>query len=124
MWTSENRCHYHRGHLRYERDLTDEEWVETEPRIAPAKPGGNKRTANLREVINGTMYLLTNGCQRRAIPKDLPLESTIQGYLDRWGDDGTLHRLYHVRYLEWRERMCRRASPTAAIIDSQSVRLT
>ena len=71
MWTKENRHRYDRSHLRYEHDLTDEEWTEIAPEIPPAEPGGNKRTVDLREVVNGVMYILGTGCQWRAMPKDL-----------------------------------------------------
>src|SRR5215475_14026758 len=63
MWTTENRCRYDRRRLRYESDLTDEEWAELEPEIPPAKRGGNKRTVNIREVINGIMYILSFSAQ-------------------------------------------------------------
>ena len=63
MWTTENRGRYDRSRLRYPSDLTDEEWALIAPLIAPAKPGGNKRTVNLREVMNGIMYVLSTGCQ-------------------------------------------------------------
>ena len=72
MWPRENRGRYDRSGLRYESHLTDDEWAEIAPLIPPAKPGGNKRSVNLREVVNGLMYILSTGCQRRAIPKDLP----------------------------------------------------
>ena len=75
VWTSENRGRYDRSHLRYESDLTDEEWAEIEPLIPPAKRGGNKRTVNIREVVNGVMYILSTGCQWHAMPKDLPAKS-------------------------------------------------
>ena len=65
MWTTENRARYDRSHLRYESDLTDDEWAEIEPQIPPAKRGGNKRTVNVREVVNGIMYILSTGCQWR-----------------------------------------------------------
>ena len=68
MWTRENRRRYDRSRLRYETDLTDDEWAEIAPLIPPAKPGGNKRSVNLREVVNGVMYILGTGCQWRAIP--------------------------------------------------------
>src|SRR5216683_3005330 len=76
MWTKENRGRYDRSRLRYPSDLTDEEWALVEPLIAPAKRGGNKRTVDVREVVNGLMYVLSTGCQWRAIPKDLPPRST------------------------------------------------
>src|SRR5215471_2335313 len=84
--------------------------------------GGNKRTVDLREIVNGLMYILSTGCQWRAIPKDLPPRSTLHDYFDLWNWDGTLDRIHHALYVECRERAGREASPTAAIIDSQSVK--
>ena len=101
---------------------TDEEWALIEPRIPPARRGGNKRTVNLREVVNGLMYILSAGCQWRAIPKDLPPRSTLYDYFDLWTWDGTLDRIHAALYVECRERAERETSPTAAIIDSQSVK--
>jgi transposase len=100
----------------------DEEWAEVAPLIPPAKPGGNKRTVNVREVLNGIMYLLGTGCQWRDIPKDLPPKSTVHDYLDRWDYDGTLELIHHTLYIKCREQAGREASPTAAVIDSQSVK--
>jgi transposase len=71
MWTSKNRGRYDRSRLRYPSDLTDEEWALVEPLIPPARRGGNRRHVVVREVINGLMYILSTGCQWRAIPKDL-----------------------------------------------------
>ena len=122
MWTTENRCRYDRSHLRYESDLTDEEWAEIEPQIPPAKRGGNKRTVDIREVVNGLMYILSTGCQWRALPKDLPPKSTVHDYFDRWRYDRTLDRIHHALYVKCREQMARETSPTAAVIDSQSVK--
>jgi transposase len=122
MWTQENRCRYDRSHLRYPSDLTDEEWAEVAPEIPPAKPGGNKRTVNVRKVLDGLMYLLSTGCQWDAIPKDLPPKSTVRDYFDRWTDDRTLERIHHTLYMKCRELADRAVSPTAAVIDSQSVK--
>ena len=131
MWTDENRARYDRSKLRYPSDLgvsrreiawTDEEWALVKPVIPPAKRGGNKRTVGVREVVNGLMYVLSSGCQWRAIPKDLPARSTVNHYFCRWEHDGTLDRLHHVLYVRCREQAGREASPTAAIIDSQSVK--
>jgi len=77
---------------------------------------------NIREVINGLMYVLSTGCQWRAIPKDFPLKSTVYGYFDLWTYDGTLERVHHVLYVMCREAEGREANPTAAVIDSQSVK--
>ena len=69
MWTSKNRARYDRSKLRYPSDLTDEEWGLVEPLIPPGKTGGGKRTVIMREVVNGLMYILSTGCQWRAIPR-------------------------------------------------------
>ncbi len=122
MWTTENRRLYDRNRLRYPSDLTDEEWAFIEPAIPPAKRGGGKRTINMREVVNGLMYVLSTGCQWRAIPKDLPPRSTVNGYFVLWEYDGTLDRIHHALYVKCREQAERDASPTAGIIDSQSVK--
>ena len=122
MWTNENRARYDRSKLRYPSDLTDEEWALVAPLIPPPKPGGNKRTRDMREVVNGLMDVLSTGCQWRAIPKDLPPRSTVYGYFDLWDYDGTVQRLHHALFVQCREQAGREAGPTAAIIDSQSVK--
>jgi transposase len=122
MWTSENRARYDRSHLRYPSDVTDAEWELVEPLIPPGKPGGGKRTVVLREVVNGLMYILSTGCQWRALPKDLPPKSTVHDYIDLWTYDGTLERIHHALYVKCREQVDKEASPSAAIIDSQSVK--
>jgi len=122
MWTAENRKRYDRSRLRYPSDLTDDEWQFIEPLIPPAKRGGRRREVNVREVMNGVMYVLSTGCQWRAIPKDLPPRSTVFAYLDLWSYDGTLERIHYELYVRCREQAEREASPTAAIIDSQSVK--
>ena len=122
MWTNENRSLYDRSMLRYPSDLTDEEWALVEPLIPPAKRGGGERTVVMREVVDGVMYVLSTGCQWRALPKDLPPRSTVLGYLYLWNWDGTLERIHHALYLKCREKAERDASPTAAIFDSQSVK--
>ena len=122
MWTDENRGRYDRSSLRYPSDLTDAEWGLVEGLIAPGKRGGRWRTVDLREVVNGLMYVLSTGCQWRAVPKDLPARSTLHDYLGLWQWDGTLGRIHHALYVACREQAGREASPTAAIIDSQSVK--
>ncbi|MCC3246248.1 IS5 family transposase [Methylocystis sp. WRRC1] len=122
MWTNENRARYDRSKLRYPSDVTDSEWALVEPLIPPAKRGGGKRTVEMRAVVNGLMYVLSTGCQWRAIPKDLLAKSTVYGYFDLWTYDGTLDRIHHALYVKCREAAGREASPTAAVIDSQSVK--
>src|SRR4029453_7191880 len=119
MWTTQNRQRYDRSQLRYPSDLTDDEWVLVAPLIPPPKTGGNKRRVELREVMNAVMYVLSAGCQWRALPKGLPRKSTVHAYLILWSCDGTLDRIHHALYVACREHAEREASPTAAIIDSQ-----
>jgi transposase len=122
MWTNENRARYDRSRLRYPSDLTDAEWAHVGPVIPPARRGGNRRHVDERAVVNGLMYILSTGCQWRAIPKDLPARSTLYDYFDLWSYDGTLDRLHEALYVKCREQAGRAASPTAAILDSQSVK--
>ena len=122
VWTPENRPKYDRSKLRYPSDLTDEEWATIAPLIPAAKRGGNKRTIDERAVLNGVMYILSTGCQWAALPKDLPPRSTVNDYLRRWDADRTLDRIHYALYVLCREQAGREASPTAAIIDSQSVK--
>jgi transposase len=90
MWTRETRGQHDRNKLRYTHDLTDEECPEVEPLIPPAKRGGHKRTVNIREFLNGLMYILGSGCQWRDIPKDLPprarstIISTVGTTMGHW----------------------------------------
>ena len=86
---------YNRDKLRYPSDLTDAEWAHIEPLIPPGSPAAARRVA-IREVINGVMYILSTGCQWRALPKDL---STVHDYLGLWNWDGTLDRIHHALYL-------------------------
>jgi transposase len=119
---SENRPKYNRDNLRYPSDLTDDEWSHIEPIIPPAKRGGRKRSVEPQEIVNGLMYVLSTGCQWRYVPKDLPPKSTLFGYFDLWNWDGTLDRIHHALYVKCREAMDREASPTACVIESQSVK--
>ena len=122
MWTPDHRRAAARHGPRYPSDLTDAEWALVEALIPPAKRGGRRRSVNLREVLNAIFYVLSTGCQCNALPKDLPPKSTVYDYLDLWDWDGTLERIHHTLYVAVREREGREASPTAAIIDSQSVK--
>jgi len=122
MWKAEHRKAADRRGLRYESDLTDAEWALVEPLIRPAKRGGRPRTVNVREVLNAIVSVLWTGCQWKALPKGLPPRSTVWEYLDLWEWDGTLARIHHALYVETRERAGRDASPTTAIIDSQSAK--
>ena len=87
-----------------------------------AGKSGRRREVNIREVLNAIFYVLSTGCQWQALPKDLPPKSTAHSYFMLWDWDGTLERAHHALYVATREREGREASPTAAIIDSQSAK--
>jgi transposase len=122
MWKPEHRAAAERYGLRYPSDMTDAEWAVVAPMIPPAKTGGRRRTVDVREVLNAIFYVLWTGCQWKALPKDLPPRSTVYDYFDLWEWDGTLERIHHALYVQERERQSRDASPTAAILDSQTAR--
>ena len=122
MWQPEHRRAAQRKDLRYPSDLTEQEWALASSLIGPAKRGGRKRTVDVREVLNAIFYILWTGCQWKALPRDLPPKSTVHDYLELWNWDGTLERIHHALYVAVREKEGREASPTAAIIDSQSAK--
>ncbi len=120
MWKPEHRQAAERHDLRYPSDLTDAEWALVGPMIPPARHGGRPRDVNVREVLNAIFYVLSTGCQWEALPKDLPPKSTAHYYFMLWDWDGTLDRIHHTLYVAVREQAGREASPSVAIIDSQS----
>lgn len=122
MWKPEHRAAADRRGLRYPSDLTDAEWALVAPMIPPAKRGGRPREVNLREVLNAIFYVLSTGCQWPALPKDLPPKSTAHSYFMLWEWDGTLECIHEALYVAVREQAGREASPSAAIIDSQSAK--
>lgn len=122
MWKPEHRVAADRRGLRYPSDLTDAEWALIAPIIPPAKRGGRKRTVDVREVLNAIFYVLATGCQWKALPKDLPPKSTAHSYFMLWDWSGTLERIHDSLYVALRESAGKEASPTTAIIDSQSAK--
>jgi transposase len=122
MWTGQNRRDYERKGLRYPSDQTDAEWALAKPFIAVGKFATPEWEARLRAVLDAVLYVLTTGCQWRQLPKDFPPRSTVHGWFVRWHCDGVLDRLHTALYRQARELAGKDASPTAAIVDSQSVR--
>jgi putative transposase len=108
----------------YPSDLTDAEWAILEPLIPAAKPGGRPRKWPMRAVLNAISYLLRGGCAWRMLPRCFPPWSTVQHYARQWRLDGTWERMHTVPREGERVRQGRAAQPTAAIIDSQSVKAT
>lgn len=123
-WTEITRRQYRRDGLGYASDLTDAEWQLIEPHLPPAKPLGRRRTTELRRVVDAMLYLLTTGCQWRLLPKDFPPYTTVQRFFYGWRDHGIWRRINHHLLLAAREGMGRDASPSAGVIDSQSVKTT
>jgi len=105
-------------------DLTDAQWQRIEPLLPPPKSGGRPRTTNLREVISGILYLLRSGCPWRMLPHDFPPWGTVWYYFRRWRIDSTWHRIHTQLYPEVRQFSGHQPSPSAAIIDSQSIKTT
>lgn len=124
MWTETTRRKYERTGLRYASDLTAAEWAVIDPLLPPGKRLGRPRTTDLREVVNAILYMARTGCQWRMLPKEFPPKSTVQEYFYAWRADGTLNRINHELLMRAREADGRAASPSAGVIDSQSVKTT
>jgi transposase len=123
-WTEITRPKYRRDGLRYASDATDAEWAVIVPHL-PAEPRrGRPRTTSLRAVVNAILYIVQTCCQWRLLPKEFPPFTTVQYYFYRWRDDGTWLRINHELVMLVREREGREASPSAGVIDSQSVKTT
>src|ERR1700731_3663420 len=125
MWTKITRPKYRRDGLRYASDTTDAEWAVIEPFLPPPHKGrGRPRPTPLRAVMNAIFYLAQSGCQWRLLPKDFPPYTTVQHYFYPWRDSGLWHQINHVLLMLAREAAGREASPSAGVIDSQSVKTT
>jgi transposase len=124
MWTEITRLQYLRKGLRYASDVTEAEWRIIEPWLpAPRRLGRPRKTA-LLAVVNGLFYIARTGCQWRLLPGDFPHYSTVQRYFYAWRDDGTLQRINFELLVQAREAANREPSPSAGVIDSQSVKTT
>ena len=121
-WTAATRRDYARLGGAYSSDMTDREWALIAPLLPAAKPGGRPRRTCLRRVVDAIFYLLQTGCQWRILPRDFPPRSTVYGYFRAWRDDGIWARVHDALYRRCRDLEGREESPSAAIIDSQSVK--
>jgi transposase len=124
MWTEITRPKYEREGQRYASDLTDAEWALIEPHMPAIKRLGRPRATELRNVLDAILYMARTGCQWRMLPKDFPPFTTVQGYFYDWRDDGLFEKINFALLLEAREAAGREASPSAGVIDSQSVKTT
>lgn len=123
-WTDITRQQHNRDDLRYPSDLRAAEWAVLAPLFPPPRPGGRPRTTDLREVMNALLYLASGGCPWRMLPKEFPPVSTVQRYFYTWRDSGLWLDINHILVAAARELEGRAASPTAGVIDSQSVKTT
>jgi transposase len=123
-WTDAARRDHARRTPRYASDLKDEEWALVAPFMPPPRRLGRPRTVDLREVVNAILYLASTGCQWRMLPKDFPPVSTVQRYFYDWRDGGLWREISNMLVMRARGSAGREASPTAGVIDSQSVKTT
>jgi len=123
-WTEITRAQYQRGGLRYASDTTDAEWALIEPNLPPPARCGRKRRTCLRATVNAIFYIAQSGCQWRMLPTEFPPFTTVQRYFYAWRDNGTWKAINHILLMAVREAAGREASPTAGVIDSQSVKTT
>jgi putative transposase len=123
-WTEITRPQYRRAELRYASDLTDAEWALIVPFMPEQRHLGRRRSTDLRAVVEALFYIASTGCQWRQLPKDFPPYSTVQGYFYKWVRQGRWEIINHALVMASREKAGREASPTAGVIDSQSVKTT
>ncbi len=107
---------------RYPTDLTDRQWRRVEPHLPPPSGRGRPRSVDRREVVDAVLYVLRNGITWRALPHDFPPWRTVYHYFRLWRRDGTWERLHDALRDQVRAKAGREPSPSAAIIDSQSVK--
>ena len=123
MWTNEHRGTYQRDGGRFPSNLTDAEWEGLRPLIPAAKPGGRPRTTDMRAAMNAIFYLLRTGCPWRYLPRDgFPPRSTVYNIFRAFQRDGVWEVIWAELHTALRERLGREASPSAAVLDSQSLK--
>jgi putative transposase len=110
--------------IAYPSDLTDAQWRLIEKRIPPAQPGGRPRSVNMREVMNAILYLVRTGCSWRQLPHDFPPWGTVHYYYRCFRLSGVWQKIHDVLRDKVRGAHGRKVSPSAAIVDSQSVKTT
>ncbi len=124
MWTEITQAKYDRKGQRYASDVTNAEWALIEPELPGKRPLGRPREVALRAVSDAILYIARTGCQWRQLPREFPPFTTVQHYFYAWRDGGVLEKINFALLLQAREAAGREASPSAGIIDSQSVKTT
>ena len=123
-WTESSRRQYRRSGGKYETDLSEAEWQLIVGFLPAPRRLGRPRSTDLRKVVEAIFYMLGSGCQWRMLPKDFPPYSTVQRFFYRWREEGLWQRVQHALVMAARVAKGREASPTAGVIDSQSVKTT
>ena len=124
MWTETTRRRHARKGLRYSSDLTDEEWAVLEPLVPARSRLGRPAKWSRRTITNALLYVLRSGLPWRMLPGDFPPVTTVQRYFYAWRDSGLWTSINHLLLMACREAVGRQASPSAGVIDSQSVKTT
>jgi transposase len=123
MWTEKHRTIYRQSGEGLPSDLTDEQWAHLEPLIPPADPGGRPRKTDMRAAMNAIFFLLRTGCPWRYLPRGIfPPRSTVYNIFRKFQREGVWDAIWAQLLFALREQAGREASPTAAIIDSQSLK--
>lgn len=123
-WAETTRADYLRNGLRYASDMTDAEWRLIARRLPPRRRLGRPREVDLRKVVEAILFILSTGCQWRALPREFPPYQTVQGYFYAWRDNGLWQRIVRALVRRARRKLGRKPRPTAAVIDSQSAATT
>lgn len=123
-WTETTRPEYDRRGRRYASDLADREWDLIASLLPEPRRLGRPRSTEMRDVVDAILYMASTGCQWRMLPNDFPPPSTVQRYFYDWRDSGVWDRINYCLVAEARELEDREASPSAGVIDSQSVKTT
>ena len=123
MWTDGHRARYRRDEAGFPSNLTDTEWARLAPLIPDAKPGGRPRKTEMRSAMNAILYLLRTGCPWRYLPRDgFPPRSTVYNIFRKFQREGVWEAIWAELHAALRERLGRQASPTAAVLDSQTLK--
>jgi putative transposase len=123
MWTDADRVAYRQAGSGFPSDLTDAQWARLEPLIPAASPGGRPRKTDMRAAMNAIFYLLRTGCPWRYLPRHpFPPRSTVYNIFRKFQRDGVWDQIWAELHMALREAAGREASPSAGVLDSQSVK--
>ena len=106
----------------YPSDVTDGQWRLIEPSIPPPHPGGRPRSVNMREVVNGILYVVRTGCSWRQLPHEFPPWITVYYYFRRFQKGGTWKRIHDRLRVQVRKKAGKKPTPSVGILDSQTVK--